>query len=200
AHRPGPTEPTPRALKVPARQRRAHPTAADALAVEPHRAQHVHVEPQTRPGRSQHSRGRLALASEAKVVTDYDEPGAQLARQELRKGLSGEVTQSLAEAQQPQVIQAGARQDPPALAQRGEPRGRIIRRQVLARHGLERQQNRGRAALRRLLVHTCQQRLVAEVDAIVRADGQYTAASAPMCAAESSNELHDSLKPLMSKD
>jgi len=62
-------------------------------------------------------------------------------------------------------MQAGAREDPPALAERSEPRGRIIRRQVLARHGLERHQNRGRCAPHRVLVQACQQRLVAEVNA-----------------------------------
>jgi hypothetical protein len=38
------------------------------------------------------------------------------------------------------------------------------------------------------------------VDAIVGADGQHAASPAPTDAAESSNELHDSLKPLMPKD
>src|SRR5438132_1361766 len=83
--------------------------------------------------RRQQGSGRLAVASEAKVVTDYHDPRVQLARQELRKGFTREVTQCLAEAQQPQIMQAGAREDPPALAERSEPRGRIIPRQVLAR-------------------------------------------------------------------
>src|SRR5207247_569962 len=124
AHRPGPTEPAPRTLEVPARERRAHSAAADALAVERHGGEHVHLEPQTRPGRAQRGRGRPTQASEAKVVTEPHAPGA----------------------------------------------------------------------------HARQQRVMAEVDAIVGADGQYAALTAPTCATESSNELHDSLKPLMSKD
>jgi hypothetical protein len=38
------------------------------------------------------------------------------------------------------------------------------------------------------------------VDAIVGPDGQHAAARAQIYRAESSNELHDSVKPLMSKD
>jgi len=133
--------------------------------------------PRRVPASRQHGRGRLAIASEAKVVTDYHDPRAQLARQELRKGFTREVTQSLAEAQQPQIMQAGAREDPPALAERSEPRGRIIRRQVLARRGLERpSEPRPLGAPPRARKGVPASGLVAEVNAVVGAYGQHAAA------------------------
>jgi hypothetical protein len=117
----------------------------------------------------------LAVFREAKVVAHHHDPGRQLPRQQLGKTFSREVTQSLAEAQHPQPVRPPLLgENPPALAQAGQPGGRSLASQVLAGHRLEGQQHRRRSQAVRMLLQPPEQRLMSEVNAIVRTDGDGT--------------------------
>src|ERR1700746_2597320 len=117
AHRPGASQPAPRTLKVAARQCRADAAAADTLAIEHHRREHIKPEAEPPSRLCQDRGGRFAVLREAEVVSDHDYPRGELTHQQLRERFSGEVTQRLAETQQPEVIEPQPREDPPACAQ-----------------------------------------------------------------------------------
>ena len=64
----------------------------------------------------QHGGGGFAIAAEAEVVTDDHRPGAQVPRQQARKGLPREVTQASPKRSSNRESRSIGREDPPALA------------------------------------------------------------------------------------
>src|SRR6266478_6234496 len=198
-HRVRPSEPASCELEFVARERTAHAAAADPLAVQHHWRHNVYSKPQPFARPREHRRARLAIAPEAEIVTDHHDAGIHLPRQELRELLTGQVTQRLAEAQQPQVIQARALEDAPALPPGGQPGRRILLLQELARHRLERQKHRRPRQAPGVLVEACEQRLMTQMNAIEGANRDYTAPLVLAQIRQSANELHWLLKSLMPK-
>jgi hypothetical protein len=123
-------------------------------------------------------------------MADDDRGSIQVARQNLRKVLAREASQALPEPQQEHMIQPQRPEQMPALAPGRQARRGRLRRQVLARHGLEAHQHRGAAQALGGIVQSADQRLMSQMQSVEPAHGDGTAPVMRAQVRESSNKLH----------
>ena len=92
------------------------------------------------------------------------------------KFIGAEGAQRGIETQQTQLRQPAVLQQAPALAQIGQPGGRIVGLEILARQRLEAQHHGRQLPLGGMLQQPLDQRLVTQVQAVEAADGDDTVA------------------------
>ncbi|MFO1428163.1 MAG: hypothetical protein U1F11_14570 [Steroidobacteraceae bacterium] len=121
-------------------------------------------------------------------MSDHQGRHLQVALQLLQELLARHRTQRLGEPQHAQRIEAEALDQPPALAEARQARGRRLRIQELARHGLEAQHERRAAEADRLCARGRDQGLVAEVQAVERTERRDAAAVSRLQVAQATHE------------
>ena len=114
-----------------------------------------------------------ALRPETKVLADQEPARPQAFRQRLLdERLRREGRERAAETLNVHALHPVRREQLEFFAQRGQARGRRLRREEFARMGLEREHAARQAALARPAEEALQHRLVSAMDAVEIADGQ----------------------------
>jgi hypothetical protein len=185
-----PSQQSLRPLQIVRPQRLAQLSAADALAIDQHRSDHIDFETELRTALGAPLRTGFTAPAEPKIMSDNHAPRPRRAQQ-LHELQSREHPQTLAERQNAQPVQPHRGQQPPTLAKIGEPRGWIRCEQILARHRFERHQHRRQPQLLAGRSRSLNQRLMAQVDAVEAADRDDTITRIDRI--ESADKLHDPL-------
>ena len=191
AHAVWTTQPALGLPQITLRENLTNTAAAHPRTIDHERRDDIDRGPESRRDLLEQRHGRLAVASESKIVTHDDDRRAEILEQQSRELLAGQAPHPLAEAQQPQVLETHAAQQLPALPPGREARRRRAGAQMLPRQWLEREDHRGPRQPRAVLSQPLEQRLVAKVDAIVAADGDGASALALPQVTESTNEPHE---------
>ncbi len=198
-HRVRAAQPPLREVEVAPGQRRPDPAAADPLPIDSHRGDDIHTETQLLARGNEHGRGGLAVAPKPEVMADHDRGRPQVPRKQLREVAAGEITQGFAKAQQPDGIYVHPGEEAPALPPGCEPGRGVVRHQILARHGLEREQHGTPSQARRVAGQAPEKRLVPPVEAVERPNGDDGSAVTFAQVLESANQLHGLFEPPTAK-
>ncbi len=168
-------------LDVAARKSSAHGRAGNAEPAEIHRVHGLDHETVLASGLLQHREVSGAALAEAEIIADDQMPHRQPAHQNVLDELAGGMRRELAvEAADMDPVDAAFGEQFELVAQAGQARRRLLRREEFARMRFEGEHRRRQGQFARLGRQFSEQRAMTKMHAIEIADGQHRRRRRPL--------------------